>query len=266
MSTLFTTNPSSPNLQTGRSSAELYLPLVMYAFLMVISLSGNGLVVSAYVSNKWLRKAVTHTLVIGLALADFLVGLVSLPFWMYITFSDYRGYQINDHAYQIYIIADIFIGSASILQLTGISIERSHAIVRPFRHRQLQRKTFYIAVASVWLLSAFLSSLQPLQYGTDWQMPYTILTASVCFFIPVVVILTAYSSILVAAKNKQTLSQHQANRATLEKEVSHLFMTFVFVKLNDKKRKLLVTWFCTINRSWYLKKTNFSCNSHFGNK
>ncbi|KAJ7352769.1 hypothetical protein OS493_034120 [Desmophyllum pertusum] len=165
------------------------------------------------------EKRSTHTLIIGLASADFLVGLVSLPIWMSISLSAQRGHQFNKHIYQFYITTDIFIGGASILQLTGISIERSHAILRPLKHRLLQRKTFYIALVTAWLLSAVLASLQPLQYGTDWQMPYTILAASVCFFIPVMVVITAYSSILVAAKSKETLNAHQAHKATLEKEV-----------------------------------------------
>lgn len=219
VSSLQPTNPESTQVQPRRSLAELYLSLVSYGFLVIIILFGNGLVVSAYIRNKWLRKAVTHTFIIGLAAADFFVGLVSLPIWIFISLCNYRGHQINNSAYQFYITADIFIGSASIFQLTGISIERSHAILRPFQHRQLPRKTFCIAVATAWLFSAVLASLQPLQYGTDWKTAYTILTASVCFFIPVVVIITAYCSILVAAKSKETLKGNQAHKATLEREV-----------------------------------------------
>lgn len=213
------TNPESAQVQPRRSLSEFYLSLVSYGFLVIIILFGNSLVVSAYIRNKWLRRAVTHTFIIGLAAADFFVGLVSLPIWIFISLCNYRGHQINNSAYQFYITADIFIGSASIFQLTGISIERSHAILRPFQHRQLQRKTFYIAVATAWFFSAVLASLQPLQYGTDWKTAYTILTASVCFFIPVVVIITAYCSILVAAKSKETLKGNQAHKATLEREV-----------------------------------------------
>ena len=219
LSSLQPTNPESPQVQPRRSLTELYLSLVSYGFLVIIILFGNGLVVSAYIRNKRLRKAATHTFIIGLAAADFLVGLVSLPIWMFISVCNHHGHQINNYAYQFYITADIFIGSASILQLTGISIERSHAILRPFQHRQLQRKTFYIAVAAAWFFSAVLASFQPLQYGTDWKMPYTILTATVCFFIPVLVIITAYCSILLAAKSKETLKENQAHKATLEREV-----------------------------------------------
>ena len=212
--------PTSPSgMQPGRSAPEVYLTLVCYALLAIITLCGNGLVVSAYVLNKWLRGKVTHTLIIGLAMADLLVGLVSLPIWMCITFWSHRGHQFNEHAYQLYITADIFIGSASILQLTAIGIERSHAILRPFKHRRLQRKTFYIAVALMWMFSAALASLQPLQYGTDWQTLYTILTASVCFFIPVLIIISAYSSILVAARTRKTFSQHRRHTSSLDKEV-----------------------------------------------
>ena len=220
MSSLPPTEQSSARPpQPVRSSAELYISLASYAFLVLASVTGNGLVVGAYASNKWLRKAVTHTLIIGLASADFLVGVVSLPIWMYITFSDHHGPHFNSHAYQFYITADIFIGSASILQLTAISIERSHAILRPLQHRLLDRKTFYIAVAVIWVFSAALASLQPLQYGTDWQMAYTILTATTCFFIPTAVINIAYCSIFLAAKSKKTLTRHQTHKTTLAKEV-----------------------------------------------
>jgi len=219
LSSLRLTNPGSSQVQPRRSLAELYISLVSYGFLVIIILFGNGLVVSAYIWNKRLRRAATHTFIIGLAVADFLVGLVSLPIWMFISVRNYHGHQINNFAYQFYITADIFIGSSSILQLTGISIERSHAILRPFKHRLLQRKTFYIADASAWLFSAGLASFQPLQYGTEWMMLYTILTATVCFFIPVVVIITAYCSILVAAKKKESLKENQSHKASLEREV-----------------------------------------------
>lgn len=123
VSSLQPTNPESAQVQPRRSLAELYLSLVSYGFLVIIILFGNGLVVSAYIRNKWLRKAVTHTFIIGLAAADFFVGLVSLPIWIFISLCSYRGHQINHSTYQFYITADIFIGSASIFQLTGISIE-----------------------------------------------------------------------------------------------------------------------------------------------
>ena len=219
VTTLQPTDLTSAQVQPVRSSAELYVSLASYAFLVIATISGNGLVIGAYASNKWLRKAVTHTLIIGLASADFLVGVVSLPIWMHITLSDHRSARFNSYVYQFYITADIFIGSASILQLTAISIERSHAILRPMQHLLLHRKTFYISVVAIWVFSAVLASLQPLQYGTDWQMAYTILTATVCFFVPTVVIIIAYCGIFVAAKSKETLTKHQAHKTTLAKEV-----------------------------------------------
>ena len=213
------TTQSSTYEQQARSSAELYISLTYYAFLVIASVTGNGLVIGAYASNKWLRTALTHTLIIGLACADSLVGVVSLPIWIYITFRDHKHIPFSPLAYQFYITADIFIGSASIFQLMGISIERSHAVLRPLQHRLLGRRIFYIAVAAAWTCSAALASLQPLQYGTDWQVVYTILIATVCFFIPTVVITIAYCSIFVSAKGKASLSKHQTHKKTLAKEV-----------------------------------------------
>ena len=215
------TNHSLPALRQ-RSCAELYVLLVSYSFLIATSVAGNGLVIGAYIYNCRLRKKVTHTLIIGLASADFLAGLVSLPIWMYFAALEYNNdQQLGFVAYQFYITADIFIGSASILQLTCISIERAHAVLRPIRHRQLQQKTFYYAVALAWLCSAILASLQPLQYGTKLQMAYTLLMATACFFIPSVLVIIAYCSILLAARHRKTITAHQSHKSTtLAKEAS----------------------------------------------
>ena len=208
------------HLGPPRSSTELYVSFVSYVFLAVASIIGNSLVIGAYVKNERLQRAIRYTFIIGLAFADLLVGLVSLPVWIYVTFSDYNDTPFHRTLYQVYITVDIFIGSASILQLVGISIERSYAVVRPVKHRLLNRKSLNNAVAVTWLFSAALASIQPLQYGTHWQMIYTIVMASLCFFIPTVVIITAYCCIFATIKTKKTVANNRTHKNYFAKEVS----------------------------------------------
>ena len=202
-----------------RSSIELYASLVSYVFLAVASIFGNTLVIGAYVKNERLQRNIRYTFIIGLACADFLVGLVSLPIWIYITLSAHNDTAFHRTLYQVYITVDIFIGSASILQLAGISVERSYAVVRPVKHRLLNRKTLNHAVAVTWLFSAALASIQPLQYGTHWQVIYTMVMATLCFFIPTVVIITAYCCIFAAIKTEKTMANHRTNKNCFTKEV-----------------------------------------------
>ena len=210
---------TASHLGPPRSSIELYASLVSYVFLAVASIFGNTLVIGAYVKNERLQRNIRYTFIIGLACADLLVGLVSLPIWIYITLSAHNDTPFHRTLYQVYITVDIFIGSASILQLAGISVERSYAVVRPVKHRLLNRKTLDHAVAVTWLFSAALASIQPLQYGTHWQMIYTMVMATLCFFIPTVVIITAYCCIFAAIKTKNTMANHRTNKNCFTKEV-----------------------------------------------
>lgn len=77
--------------------------------------------------------------VAGLAVADVLVGLISIPMWMYMLFlsskesnNSLENIQLNS----IYDALDVFAALNSIFHLTAISIERFFAAVYPRRHRQ----------------------------------------------------------------------------------------------------------------------------------
>lgn len=77
--------------------------------------------------------------VAGLAVADVLVGLISIPMWMYMLFlsskesnNSLENIQLNSN----YDALDVFAALNSIFHLTAISVERFFAAVYPRRHRQ----------------------------------------------------------------------------------------------------------------------------------
>lgn len=191
----------------------------LYAVLLLVILTGNGLILSAFFINKRLRTA-TNTLIMGLAVSDILVGFVSIPCWLAIFTSYYEYASTTQTTYRFYITFDIFIGGASILQLTALSVERCHAIVCPLRHRTLSIKVFYVMIAIPWLYAAIVASLQPVQFAGDWQNVYTLLVAFTCFFIPFIVIFFAYLFIYRFARNqpgKKSICQHRAVRQAYKK-------------------------------------------------
>lgn len=78
--------------------------------------------------------------VAGLAVADVLVGLISISMWMYMLFlsskesnNSLENIQLNS----IYDALDVFAALNSIFHLTAISIERFFAAVYPRRHQLL---------------------------------------------------------------------------------------------------------------------------------
>lgn len=195
---------------------ELAIVVSLYAFLLFTVVSGNGLVLVAFSINERLRTA-TNKLIIGLAVSDILVGFVSIPCWLNITISLQKRIPVSFVTYQSYITFDIFIGSASILQLTALSIERCHAIVRPLLHRTLSKKVYYVMFAVPWLYSVIIASLQPVQFRR-WQDIYTLIMTTTCFFIPFVTIFISYFLIYRYARC-QPIAKHRSERKAYKKDL-----------------------------------------------
>ena len=198
---------------------ELAIITVLYCILIVTIITGNGLILTSFGINRKLRT-VTNTLIINLSVSDTLVGLVSIPCWIYIFLSVYTERPYTEVGYQFYITVDIFIGSASILQLTSISIERCYAIVRPLRHRALSMRVFYAMIAFPWVYAAIMASLQPVQFQR-WTEVYTLLMTTTCFFIPLIIILVAYVTIYVYARSgpMRKLARHRVQKKAYNNEI-----------------------------------------------
>ena len=227
------TNNSQSNITMLNSASarmtltELSAITAFYLLLALAILIGNGLILSSFAVNKRLRTS-TNTLVMGLAVSDLLVGLVSIPSWIYICFCFIHD-KVDHIGYQFYITSDIFIGSASILQLTSISIERCHAVVRPFQHRTLSVHFIYILLLVPWFYAGFMASLHPVQ-NENWEKVYTILMAVTCFLLPVTIIIIAYGCIYRFARSKprRKLTRHRAQKKYYNKEL-RLSITFAVI-------------------------------------
>lgn len=76
--------------------------------------------------------------VAGLAVADVLVGLISIPMWMlFLSSKESNNSLENIQLNSIYDALDVFAALNSIFHLTAISIERFFAAVYPRRHQLL---------------------------------------------------------------------------------------------------------------------------------
>ena len=95
---------------------------------------GNLLVVIAFLTTSKL-KTKTNYFIFSLAVADLLVGLFSVPLWIYFILS----LDFMNNLYQYYQLGDIVSGVSSIMHLTCISVERCYAIVAPLKHRKISK-------------------------------------------------------------------------------------------------------------------------------
>lgn len=72
-----------PNYSLETSSAGIVLLSIIYGSIGLVSVCGNSLIVTAYVTGSNVRKFPFNTFILNLAIADFFVGAVADPLYIY---------------------------------------------------------------------------------------------------------------------------------------------------------------------------------------
>uniref|UniRef100_A0A2C9KAZ7 G-protein coupled receptors family 1 profile domain-containing protein n=1 Tax=Biomphalaria glabrata TaxID=6526 RepID=A0A2C9KAZ7_BIOGL len=140
------------------------LASVLLCAVVLLVLVGNTLVVAAVTTSRKLRT-VTNVFIVNLACADLLLGVLVLPFSAVLEIKDI---WIFGHIWcQVWLAVDVWLCTASILNLCCISLDRFLAITRPIRYPGLMSaRRAKTLVAGVWLFS-FLICCPPLIGWSD---------------------------------------------------------------------------------------------------
>ena len=116
------------------------------AAMGVLIIVGNSLTIVTLLQKRF-RKG-PHFLLISLAFADLFVGC-TIP--LYIAGMFMFSYELEMLYVALYLV--MFSTVSSIVHLAVISLERLHAILRPFRHRRLSLTAYWVAIAIPWIVS-----------------------------------------------------------------------------------------------------------------
>ncbi|CAI5456783.1 unnamed protein product [Caenorhabditis angaria] len=202
--------------QTGKVPEEIKWRNPLFALLLIticlLTVAGNVLVVIAVCTKKYLRNP-TGYLIISLAIADLIVGLVVMPLNSLFEMTNHvwlLGLTMCDFFHAM----DILASTASIWNLCVISLDRYMAGQDPIGYRdKVSKRRILIAILLVWVMSAFLSfpailywrTTSPHLYldsrkcdFTDSSM-YVGFSSLISFFIPLGLILFAYGKVFIIA-------------------------------------------------------------------
>ena len=126
-------------------AGELIL-CVFYTLLAILITSVNVLIIVIFFREK-LRRKRSNYLLISLAVADLLVGVLVLPLFITVTLTR-PSPQVASLSY----LLDIITGLASIFTLGVISLERMYAVCWPFLHQKLSQCSYVFASCMPWAL------------------------------------------------------------------------------------------------------------------
>lgn len=213
------------------------------SIIILFTLLGNGLVVTAVASFQRLRS-VTNYFVVSLAVADLTVAILVMPYSL--LFEVFGEWRLGWVFCYFWISCDVTCCTASILHLCIISLDRYLAITQPLTYKsRMSRRRAVAMIAGVWICSMAISFV-PIYLGwfADHEVVqlyvdspqcglyvnkiYAVISSTTSFYIPLIVMLFAYVKIFRIAQsqareikklenalqhsNNHTLSNHRLSK------------------------------------------------------
>ena len=154
-----TNTSTSPTMTDTPSKAQGIAVVTAFMFESAIIIMGNMLVIILFAREKKLRKK-SLFLVMNMALADVMLGAVSLPLLVYFSAGPY--YQLWTakknaiFSYSFYFLDTTF-SQSSLISAVFISCERFYAVYWPLKNKTLSTRAYGIAIFMVWSLAIVVS-------------------------------------------------------------------------------------------------------------
>lgn len=139
---------------SGYSVTQIVFASIIVTFLMIIIVVGNMLVIIAIATEKSLKN-IQNWFIASLAVADFFLGLVIMPFSLA---NELMGYWIFGNVWcDIHSAADVLLCTASIMNLCLISLDRYWSITKAVEYlRSRTPLRAMVMITAVWLMSALI--------------------------------------------------------------------------------------------------------------
>ena len=169
---------------------------VFVAILILVTLFGNVLVCVSFYSFPNLR-VICNYFIVSLSVADILVALLAMPFWFIVQLNNTK-WPLSPQLMLFWACIDIFCGTASIMNLTAVSVDRMLAIVTPFKYpKLLTPKRALVVILLTWLYSTAIACSRLAKWSGRGFFQFV---STVSFFLPLSIVIVMYAVIFIVVK------------------------------------------------------------------
>ena len=195
-----------------RSDAAIAVQAASMVIIMTVALGGNLLILAAIYIDKTLQT-ITNVFIINLACADMLLAIIGMPFTL--ASSIIYDWMFGDTWCKVNGMANSLFCIASILTLAAVSIDRYFAILHPFKYTTwITNKVAAGMIVYIWFHALLMACLPLTNWSKytfirsesictvqwDYSIAYTLFLFSVCFFLPLGVMMFTYFRIFRTAR------------------------------------------------------------------
>ncbi len=186
----------------------------------------NIITITVFMKNSNLRKHSTY-LVINLAVVDMLVG----GFAAYFLFNEVGGLcnAWKLHFSKVFFALRVLLPTASLTNITIISLERLHATSRPFKHRLIKDWFYGLIIGIVWITAGLLSIALTIPWKFKGKNSYYLYLWNSFISICLLVICVSYASIIIKVRCGAQPQHHGA--ASRERKLTMTLLIVTAVSL-----------------------------------
>ncbi|CAH8447020.1 unnamed protein product [Schistosoma turkestanicum] len=206
-----------------------YWAMILLIFPLV-TVFGNVLVVLSVFRDQNLHTA-TNYFIVSLAIADISLAIVVMPVASWVEANDGK-WRLGTVLCDIFIMFDVLLCTASILNLAAISMDRYVAVTRPITYAQHSKNVRVgITIAATWILS-FIIAL-PIACGLNnapyrnlemcvMYIPEYIIASSIgSFYVPCTIMIVLYYQVFKAIQSRTKRSKLISIRNQVKNYAKH---------------------------------------------
>ncbi|CAI9723024.1 Dopamine D2-like receptor [Octopus vulgaris] len=218
-------NSTYNEFASSEEAALKYWKLILAVFPL-LTVFGNVLVVMSVYRERSLKCA-TNYFICSLALADLLVAVTVMPGAVY--YEVVERWTLSDQLCDAWVASDVMYCTASILNLTAISVDRFIAVTQPIKYsKHKNSKRVYIMIMLVWLISIAIAA--PIALGVNYSdkrrqfvcaffnSDFLIYSSMGSFYIPSIVMIFLYWRIYRVLMLRSRKVRERKAKQKLERE------------------------------------------------